>query len=138
MNKYLKSFLYRGLIFGGFGPIVVGVIYLIISLSIEGFSISGKETFFAIISTYLLSFMHAGASVFNQIEEWPITKSMLFHFVTLYVSYALCYLFNEWIEFDLAVMGIFTAVFVIIYFAVWAIVLISLKFTENRLNAKIE
>ena len=81
MNKYLKAFLHRGLIFGGFGPIVVGIIYLILSMTLDSFSVSGKEMFFAIISTYLLAFVHAGASVFNQIEEWPVTKSMFFHFL---------------------------------------------------------
>ena len=137
MNKYLKAFLHRGLIFGGFGPIIVGVIYLIISLFTEGFSVSGKEMFFVIISTYLLAFVHAGASIFNQIDEWPITKSLFFHFSTLYLAYVLCYLFNDWIKFDFKIIMIFTAVFALIYFVIWAIVVISIKITEKRLNARL-
>jgi hypothetical protein len=31
MNRYVKSFLHRGLIFGGFGPIICGIIFFIIS-----------------------------------------------------------------------------------------------------------
>ena len=31
MNKYVREFLHRGLMFGGFGPIVFGIIILCIS-----------------------------------------------------------------------------------------------------------
>ena len=137
MNKYLKAFLHRGLIFGGFGPIVAGIIYLILSITLDSFSVSGKEMFFAIISTYLLAFVHAGASVFNQIDQWPITKSMFFHFSTLYLAYVMCYLFNDWLKPDFKVIMIFTGVFAAIYFIIWAIVVISIKITEKRLNARL-
>jgi hypothetical protein len=71
MNKgYFKAFLHRGLIFGGFGPIIVGIVFFVLSLTLEDFSLSGQEVFFAIISTYLLAFLQAGASIFNQIESW--------------------------------------------------------------------
>ena len=137
MNKYLKAFLHRGLIFGGFGPIIAGIIYLILSMTLDSFSVSGKEMFFAIISTYLLAFVHAGASVFNQIDQWPITKSMFFHFSTLYLAYMMCYLFNAWLKPDFKVIMIFTGVFAAIYFIIWAIVVISIKITEKRLNARL-
>ena len=137
MNKYLKAFLHRGLIFGGFGPIIVGIVYLTLSMTLENLSVSGKEMFFAIISTYLLAFVHAGASIFNQIEEWPITKSMFFHFSTLYLAYMICYLFNDWLKPDFKVIMIFTGVFAAIYFIIWAIVVISIKITEKRLNARL-
>ena len=37
MNIYLKRFLQRGLVFGGFGPIIAGIVYYIISLSVPTF-----------------------------------------------------------------------------------------------------
>ncbi len=138
MNKYLKRFLHRGLIFAGFGPIVIGIIYFTLSKTLDNFSLSGEGTFLAIISTYLLAFVHAGASVFNQIEKWPIAKSLLAHFGTLYLAYMLCYLVNSWIPFEWGIVGIFTAVFALVYFAVWSIVLISIKATEKRLNRKLK
>lgn len=137
MNRYLKEFLKRGLIFGGFGPIIAGIIYIIIDKTGVDFSLSGTEVFIAILSTYLLSFVHAGASVFNQIEHWTVPKSMLFHFIALYISYTLCYLINSWIEFKLSVLGIFTGIFVAIYFVVWAVVVITLKITSGKLNRKL-
>lgn len=138
MNKYVKQFLQRGLAFGGFGPIVMGIVYFILSVTLDDFSLGGGEVFLAIISTYLLAFVHAGASVFNQIERWPIAKSLLAHFATLYLVYLICYLVNSWIPFDWAVVGIFTAIFIVGYFAVWSIVLISIKATEKRLNARLK
>ncbi|MBQ7292305.1 MAG: hypothetical protein IJW79_01050 [Clostridia bacterium] len=49
MNKYLKEFLHRGLMFGGFGPIIMAIIYLILSYSVDGFSLSGSEVFVAVV-----------------------------------------------------------------------------------------
>ncbi|MBE6607015.1 MAG: DUF3021 domain-containing protein [Ruminococcaceae bacterium] len=138
MNKYLKSFFHRGFVFGGFGPIITGIIYFIISLFADDFIVSGKEMVFAIISTYILAFMHAGASVFNQIEEWSIVKSVFFHFITLYFAYVFCYLFNDWLEFDLRVIMVFTAIFAVVYLVIWITVVTLIKITEKHLNAKLK
>ena len=138
MNRYLKSFLCRGLIFGGFGPIIAGIIYIILDGCMPSVSVSGTDLFVIILSTYLLAFVHAGASIFNQIEHWPIAKSLLCHFGCLYVAYLLCYVINRWIAFDLTVMLIFSGIFVAGYLAVWLVVYITIKITEKKLNAKIK
>ena len=90
--------------FGGFGPIICGIIFYIISLNNNDFSVDGKQVLIAIMSTYILAFVHAGASVFNQIDEWPIAKSLLFHLGSLYVVYTVCYLLNSWIPFDFRII----------------------------------
>ena len=96
MNIYLKRFLRRGIAFGGFGPIILGIVFLVLSFTVSDFSLGGREVFLAIVSTYVLAFVQAGASVFNQIEEWPLAKCTFVHFLTLYVTYVLCYLINSW------------------------------------------
>ena len=116
MNKYFKEYLKRGMAFGGFGPIIGGIIYLILSFCIDDFTLSGADVFVALVSTYLLAFVQAGASVFNQIEHWSIGKSLLCHLSTLYVAYSLCYVINTWIPFEPKVLLIFTIVFLTIYF----------------------
>lgn len=138
MNKYVKEFFHRGLIFGGFGPIILGIIYFILSKIIDNFTISGDEALLAIVSIYLLAFVHAGASVFNQIEHWGIGKSLLCHLSTLYVAYSLCYVINTWIPFEPKVLLIFTAIFMAIYFVVWGIVYFSIKATSKKINAKLK
>ncbi len=134
MKQYAKTFLLRGLIFGGFGPIIMGIIYWILSFTIPNFSLRGGEVMLAVLSTYLLAFLQAGASVFNQIEEWPIAKSLLVHFFTLYVAYVGCYLINTWIPFEWMVILIFTAVFALVYFIIWFTVWLSVRRISRRFN----
>lgn len=138
MNSYVKSFLHRGLVFGGFGPCVVGIIFACISAAGVEVILEGGEICLAILSSYLLAFVHAGASVFNQIESWSIPKSVFFHFVTLYAAYTGCYLTNSWLDFEPMALLVFTAVFVIIYFVIWLSVYLSVKGVSRKLNEKIK
>ena len=63
MNIYLKRFLQRGIAFGGFGPIILGIVFLVLSFTVSDFSLGGREVFLAIVSIYVLAFVQAGASV---------------------------------------------------------------------------
>ncbi len=136
MKKYLLEFIKRGLIFGGFGPIVLGVIYYIISLYIE-VNLGAFEVLIGIISTYLLAFIQAGASIFNQIEHWGALKSIAVHLSFIYLAYLGCYLLNSWIPFDWNVVLIFTLVFLLTYFVIWFIVYFIVKNTTKKLNSKL-
>lgn len=137
MNKYLKQFLHRGLVFGGFGPIILGIVYAILQYTVPDFSLNGVQILVAIVSIYLVAFLQAGASVFNQIEHWSIAKSTFFHFLVLYIAYIACYLINSWITFNLNALLIFTAVFVAIYIVVWLTVVITIKAVSKKLNKNI-
>lgn len=138
MNKYVKEFLHRGLMFGGFGPIIFGIIIFIVSKTSDNFILEADEVFIGIVSIYLLAFVHAGASVFNQIEHWGIGKSLLCHLSTLYVAYSLCYVINTWIPFEPKMLLLFTAIFMIIYFVVWGVVYFTIKATSKNFNAKLK
>ena len=98
----------------------------------------GKDILIAVISTYLLAFIQAGASVFNQIESWPITKSLLCHFSVLFFAYSGCYLLNSWIPFEPMVVLIFCLAFIVVYFAVWLTVYLCVKKTSDSLNRTIK
>lgn len=137
MNKYLKSFLYRGLVFGGFGPIVAGVVFFYLELSLPEFSIGGRDALIAIVSTYLLAFVQAGASVFNQIESWSRAKSLLCHLSSIYAAYVITYLVNSWIPFEPVVILIFTLAFVAIYLVIWLSIYLSVKALERGVNARL-
>lgn len=138
MNKYLKEFLHRGLVFSGFGPIIFGIIILILSKTLENFVISTEHILLGIISTYAIAFVQAGSSVFNQIEHWSLPKSLLFHFGSLYAVYVLCYVINSWIPFEWGVIGIFTAIFAAVYLAIWLTVYFIAKVTNKKLNATLK
>lgn len=137
MNKYVKEFFHRGLIFGGFGPVILGIIYMIISKTVPGFSLNAEEVLLGIVSIYLLAFVQAGATVFNQIEEWSLPKSLFCHFFTLYVVYVLCYIVNTWIPFDPKVILIFTLIFAGVFFVIWFTVYFCVKATSKKFNKRI-
>ena len=137
MNKYVKEFLHIGLIFGGFGPVVVGIVYAILWATLPDITITGAQMCVAIISSYLLAFVHAGASVFNRIESWSVPKSLFWHLLTLYVAYVTCYLVNTWIPFNALVILIFTGIFVVTYFVVWLTVFLCVKSAQKKMNAKL-
>jgi hypothetical protein len=134
----VREFFRRGLMFGGFGPMILGIIYLILHLTLDDFPLDGSVVFLGIISTYLLAFVHAGASVFNQIEHWPVAKSTFFHFLTLYIAYLGCYLLNSWIPFEWIALLIFTLIFVVGYLVVWLTVVLSARGISRRLNDRLK
>ncbi len=138
MNRYIKSFLHRGLIFAGFGPIIIGIVYAVLQKTVADFSLNGVQILIAIVSVYLLAFVQAGASVFNQIESFSIPKSLFCHLSVLYLAYTSCYLINSWIPFDPKFLLVFTAIFLIVYFSVWITVFVAVKITSRKLNAKLK
>lgn len=134
MNKYAKIFIRRGAAFSGLGPVVAGIVLA----AIPDVTLTGGQVLLAVVSTYLLAFVQAGATVFNQIEHWPLSKSLLCHFGSLYLAYSACYLVNSWIPFDPLVLLLFTAVFAAIYFTVWITVYLCVRAVGRRLNDRIE
>ncbi|MBQ4562615.1 MAG: DUF3021 domain-containing protein [Clostridia bacterium] len=137
MNRYLKEFLHRGLIFAGFGPIVVGIVFAILQYTVKDFSLGGVDVLTAIASTYLLAFIQAGASVFNQIEHWPPAKALGIHFSTLFLSYSLCYILNRWIPFDIKVILIFAGIFTIVYALTYTAVFLCVRAASKKMNSRL-
>lgn len=137
MNKYVKEFLRRGLIFAGFGPIVFGIIVLCISY-FDGVAVhSAQNIFIGIVTTYTIAFVQAGVTVFNQIEHWSVPKSMLCHFGLLYVVYSLSYIANSWIPFKAEVLVTFTVIFAVVFFVIWGIVYLCVRSTSKKINEKL-
>ena len=137
MSKYVKEFFKRGLMFGGFGPITMAIVFWAIDLAGAEQGFAGGQVLLATISTYIIAFVQAGASVFNQIEGWSLGKSLGIHLSVLYVIYLGCYLINSWIPFVWQVVVIFTAIFVAAYLVIWLTVYLIVKHTSKKLNAKI-
>ena len=137
MNKYVKEFLRRGLMFAGFGPIVFGIIVLCISY-FDGVAVhSARNIFIGIVTTYTIAFVQAGATVFNQIEHWSVPKSMLCHFGLLYVVYSLSYIANSWIPFKAEVLVTFTVIFAVVFFVIWGTVYLCVRSTSKKINEKL-
>ena len=126
------------MIFGGFGPIIAGIVFFILDFTVPAFSLSGCEVLLAVVSTYLLAFVNAGASVFNQIEHWPLARSLACHLGSLYLAYMLCYIVNSWIPFEPIAVALFTAAFVATYFIIWFVVVLSIKAASRKMSEKLK
>lgn len=137
MNYYVKEFLKRGLMFSGFGPIIAGIVYLCIEGSGVDLKLNAPTVFLAIITTYIIAFIQAGSSVFNQIESWSKAKSLFFQMTSIYVVYIGGYLINNWIPFKIEVIIIFTCVYIATYLAIWLTVYFITKNTSKKLNSKL-
>lgn len=137
MNKYVKQFLIRGLLFGGFGPIIAGLVFMIIGFTGTNLNLKGWQIFLAIVTSYLLAYISAGASVFEQIEEWSIVKSMLIHCVTIYSIYLITYLVNSWIPLKWEVILVFSLGVIGGFMLIWLIVYLINKRCSKSLNKKL-
>ncbi len=137
MNKYVKEFLHRGLMFGGFGPIITAVVMLILSYTTDDFSLTGNEMFLGVVSTYLLAFVHAGSSIFHQIEHWSVMKALFCQLGTLYIAYLICYIINSWLPFEVSIIAIFTIAFVVGYLVIWGVVYLCVKNTSKKMSKKL-
>lgn len=134
----VKDFFFRGLLFGGFGPVVLGIVYLILHHTLEDLTLSGEEVFHGILSTYVLAFIHAGSGVFHQIERFSPGKACLCQMSLLYASYVLCYMLNDWLPFEPMAIAIFTAAFVGGYGVICLVVYLSVRAAAKRLNRSLK
>lgn len=137
MRPYIKMFLHRGSIFGGFGPIIAAIIFCTLEYTLPDFSIGGDEILLASLSIYLLAFLQAGSSVFHQIEHWSPARACFFQFALLYAAYTGCYLINRWIPFDMLVIASFTVIFVLGYLAVYLAVWLTVRATQKKINRRL-
>jgi len=138
MNEYVKEFFKRGLIFSGFGPIVAGIVYLCVEASGVDLHLTAATVFLAILTTYIIAFIQAGSSVFNQIDTWPKAKSLFFQMTSIYIVYMGGYLINNWIPFKIEVIIIFTSVYVSVFLAIWLTVYLITKSMSKKLNDKLD
>lgn len=122
----------------GFGPIVYGIVMVILHLCNVDTSSNGLVIFKGIISTAIMAFVIAGTSVIWKQEEIQISKKISIHFLVLYLLYLLVYLLNDWIQKDLKVIGIFTLVFVLGYILTWLIIYLVEKNRAKKLNEYIK
>ncbi len=137
MKKYVSEFLKRGALFGGLGPIIAGFVYMIIGFSGTELKLEGYQIFVAIVTSYLLAFIQAGASVFEQIEEFSCFKSLLIHMLVVYSAYLFTYLVNSWIAFRWQVIVLFSAIVLVGFLLIWLITYFLTRRLKNRLNQKL-
>ncbi len=134
MKKYASEFFLRGLVAGGFGPIVLAIVYLILNNAADIEALSVTQVCIGIISLYALAFLAGGMNVIYRIERLPLTWAILIHGGVLYISYLITYLLNDWLEAGRAPIMIFSGIFVVGYFVIWAGIYAVTKRNTARIN----
>ena len=134
MKKNVFEFIRRGLIACGFGPIALVVIYLILQHQSVLHTLTVGQVCRGILSLSALAFIAGGMNVVYQIERLPLMVAILIHGSVLYASYLGAYLLNDWLEWSTIPILVFSAIFILGYLAVWAIIYSTTKRKTAMLN----
>ena len=122
MKKTVFEFFRHGLIACGFGPIVLAVLYLILYHQGVMENLTVNQTCIGIFSVSALAFVAGGMNVIYQIERLPLSVAIFIHGAVLYITYLGTYLLNGWLELGKMPILIFSIIFVLGYFVIWAII----------------
>ena len=134
MRKTALEFVRRGLVAGGFGPVILAVLYIIIERSGEIVSLTASQVCTGIFSLYALAFIAGGMNVVYQIERLPLMAAISIHGGVLYIGYLITYLVNGWLELGKTPIMVFTAIFIAGYLAIWAVIYHIARRNTRRLN----
>ena len=137
MRQVIREFFRRGLVACGFGPLILAVVYLILQQA--GLqTLTVHEVCVGILSLWGLAFLAGGMNVVYQIERLPLMGAILIHGTVLYVGYLVTYLVNDWLAWGMTPVLVFTAIFVLGYLAVWAVIYTVTKQNTEQVNAMLK
>ena len=134
MKKNVLEFFRRGLIACGFGPLVLAIFYLILQHKADVETLTVNQVCLGIFSLSVLAFIAGGMNVIYQIEQLPLMIAILIHGGVLYISYLGTYLLNDWLEWSVTPILVFSGIFVFGYLAIWAIIYSIIKRNTQKLN----
>ena len=138
MKKFTLEFLHRGLIACGIGPIILAIVYLIFKQTAAVEMLSVNQVCIGIFSITILAFIAGGMNAIYQIERLPLMVAILIHGGVLYVSYLGTYLLNDWLDLGVIPIVVFSAIFVVGYIVIWAIIYSIIKNNTAKLNKKLK
>lgn len=134
MKKLCLEFIRRGLTACGFGPIVLAILYLILERQANVEALTVNQVCMGIFSISALAFIAGGMNVIYQVERLPLMLAILIHGGVLYASYLGTYLLNSWLAWGTAPILVFSLVFIVGYFAVWAVIYSLTRRNTKKLN----
>ena len=134
MKQFILEFLRRGLIACGFGPLVLAVLYLILQQQAALETLTVHQVCLGIFSLSALAFLAGGMNVLYQLERLPLMVAILIHGIVLYAAYLITYLLNSWLEWGKTPILVFSAIFILGYLAVWAVIYCLTIRNTKKLN----
>ena len=134
MKNFVLEFLRRGFVASGIGPIVLAIVYLILQQTAAVETLSVNQVCIGTFSITALAFIAGGMNAIYQIERLPLMMAILVHGGVLYISYLGTYLLNNWLDFGVLPIVVFSAIFVVGYIVIWAIIYSIIKRNTAKLN----
>ena len=138
MKKNIVEFIRRGLVACGFGPMVLVVLYLFLQRQCDLQTLTVSEVCLGIVSLSVLAFIAGGMNMIYQIERLPLMVAILIHGGVLYITYLATYLLNGWLTWGATPILVFSAIFVLGYLVIWAIIYSITKRNTANLNEKLK
>ena len=134
MRKFVFEFLRRGFTACGMGPIILAILYLILQQTAAVATLTVNQVCIGMFSITALAFIAGGMNAIYQIERLPLMVAILIHGGVLYVSYLGTYLLNDWLDWGVMPIIVFSAIFVVGYVVIWAIIYSITKKNTEKLN----
>jgi len=134
MKKLVLEFFRRGFIACGLGPLVLAVLYLILQHQAGLETLTVDQVCLGIFSLSALAFIAGAMNVVYQIERLPLMAAILIHGGVLYLSYLATYLLNDWLDWGVTPLLVFSGVFILGYLAIWAVIYTVTRRHTARLN----
>ena len=138
MKKFLKEFLFRGLISAAGGPVVLAIIYGVLGATGAAESLSPAEVCKGILTITGLAFVAAGMTAIYQMEQLPLPTMILLHGGVLYIAYIVTYLINGWLLNQQKPILVFTGIFIGCYGAIWTVIYSVTRTKAKKLNEKLK
>ena len=134
MKKFISAFVLRGLMAMGLGPIVLAIVYSTLKQAVAINTLTVNQICVGIFSISGLAFVAGGMNAIYQIERLPLMAAISIHGGVLYVGYFGTYLLNDWLDFGIIPIIVFTAIFVVGYIMIWAIIYSIIRRKTSKLN----
>ena len=138
MKRIILDFLRRGLTACGIGPLVLVILYLILQKTAGIETLTVQQVCIGIVSLSILAFIAGGMNAIYQIEQLPLMVAILIHGIILYLCYLATYLVNDWLEFGIVPILIFSGIFIVGYLAIWAIIYSIIRKNTAKLNEQLK
>ena len=134
MKKFVLEFLRRGFAACGMGPIILAILYLILQQTAAVETLTVNQVCIGIFSITALAFIAGGMNAIYQIERSPLMVAILIHGSVLYISYLVTYLLNDWLDWGVMSIVVFSAIFLVGYIVIGALIYSITKSRTERLN----
>lgn len=137
MKQFIKTFLHRGALFCGLGPVIAAAVYIFLSASGTVTTIAVSAYIREVFTSTLMAFIAAGISAVYTVEKLALPLAGLIQGAVLLLDYLSIYLLNGWLKPSLMTIVIFIVIFVAVFAAIWLTVYVCVQRQIKKLNENI-